>query len=124
MPMETTVMNVFPEVERDIIDLLDEVSPDPREIDRKIADLARRLGPRVYSELLYILCHLSFPPRVARSHWSSMLEHQEALSHRLGATVDFRVALLDYFISVNQHFDNPKIIEIRIFQKTQDSAIK
>jgi diguanylate cyclase (GGDEF)-like protein len=36
--------------------------------------------------------------------------------------IDFRVALLDYFVDINRKIKNPKIIEIRIFQKTQQET--
>ncbi len=122
--MPATSTNVHSEVEREILDLLAKLSPDPRHIDRKISELGKRLGSEVYAELLHLLCHLRFTPRAAEAHWKAILEHRTKLGDKLGTAVDFRVALLDYFISVNQHFQNPKIIEIKIFQKTSDSAIR
>ncbi len=122
--MEATDVNIYPELKRELIGLLAQVSLDPDAIDTKISKLQERLGDQVYAEILYLLCHLRFPPEAAKEHWISIFEHREKLSEKLASLVDFRVALLDYFISVNQHFENPKIIEIQIFQKTQDFAIK
>ena len=106
--------NIYPEVERELLGTVSSVSPDPAAIDAKVSELEGRLGKAVWSQLLYLLCHLDFPPNEARAHWTSIFEHRRKLSEKLGQSVDFRVALLDYFISVNQHIRNPKIIEIKM----------
>ncbi len=122
MPAKTK--SIHSEVERQILKLLAKTTPDPRRIDSRIFALSKKLGREVYSDLLHLLCHLRFTPRRAEAHWDAILEHRQKLSEKFGSVVDFRVALLDYFISVNQHFRNPKIIEIKIFQKTSDSALR
>jgi diguanylate cyclase (GGDEF)-like protein len=122
--MARDAVNVYPRVEREIIGCLAKISPDPQLIDEKVSRLEEDLGIKVYSELLHLLCHLDFPPAQAKLHWHRVLRHRDTLSEKLGQLVDFRVALLDYFITVNQHFQNPKIIEIKIFKKTQDSAMR
>ncbi len=117
-------INLFSEVERELSNIVGKVSLDPQLIDRKVLELESRLSIDVYSQLLYLLCHLDFSAEEAKFHWNHILEHRNKLSNKVGQPIDFRVALLDYFISVNQHFENPKIIEIKIFQKTQDCAIR
>lgn len=114
----------YPEVRRALTELLDGVSPDAARIARKVEELAAEHGDQIYTELLYWLCHLTFAGDEARSHWEGILRHRESLAGKLATDVDLRVALLDYFVSVNRHFQNPKIIEIQIFQKTLDSAMR
>jgi len=45
------------------------------------------------------------------------------MSRDVNRDVDFRVALLDYFIDINKRIKNPKIIEIKVFQKTQQDTL-
>jgi diguanylate cyclase (GGDEF)-like protein len=44
------------------------------------------------------------------------------MEHRLGATLDLRVALFSYFVDVKRHLDNPKIIEQSDFERARESA--
>ena len=122
--MSETDCSTYQQVEQELVALLETTWSDSGKLTEKIEELEARLGDTVYSEALYLLSHLHFDPEEARAHWERILEHRQSLSGKLGCDVDFRVALLDYFISVSQHFTNPKIIEIKIFQKTQDSAIR
>ena len=122
--MQQATCNLYPTIKEALVGLLDDVLPDPARIASQVADLAQEFGDEVYVELLYLLCHLSFAPDEARSHWQKILEHQQQLTVQRTQDVDLRVALLDYFVSVNKQFHNPKIIEIQIFQKTLDSAMR
>lgn len=116
--------SIHAEVERILLDATSNMSLDPQVIDARVSALEGDLGPGVYSQLLYLLCHLDFPPQKAKPHWRAVLQHQRRFQKKLGQDVDFRVALLDYFISVNQQLENPESIEIQIFKKTQDSAFR
>jgi diguanylate cyclase (GGDEF)-like protein len=116
--------SVHAEVERILLDATSDESLDPQVIDQRVSALEKDLGPGVYSQLLYLLCHLNFPPQKAKPHWRAILQHQRGFQKKIGQDVDFRVALLDYFISVNHQLKNPKIIEIQIFKKTQNSAFR
>lgn len=122
--MATHVVNVYPEVERELLGVISRVSPDLHLINDRIMALEMRYGIGVYQQLLYLLCHLDLSGEDAKTHWVSALKHKKRFEEKLGQAVDFRVALLDYFISVNQRFESPKIIEIKIFQKTQDCAFR
>ncbi len=122
--MSTGDMNCYPEIERELLDTIAQVRLEPHLIDTKVSELEARLGSGVYAQLLYLLCHLDFPPDEARSHWRRVLEHHVRLGKKIGQPIDFRVAILDYFTSVNQHIENPKIIEIQIYMKTRDYAIR
>jgi diguanylate cyclase (GGDEF)-like protein len=122
--MATHVINVYPEVERELLGAISRVSPDLQLINDRIQGLELRYGIDVYKQLLYLLCHLDLSGEDAKGHWVAVLKHKKRFEERLGQDIDFRVALLDYFISVNKRFESPKIIEIKIFQKTQDCAFR
>ena len=83
----------------------------------------REEGQPVYSQVLSILTHLSFGESEARKHWQKILSHRTWLKTELGRDVGLRVALLDYFVNVNQALKNPKVIELAIYERTERSAV-
>jgi len=89
---------------------------------RDVAVLADRYGDEVYSVLLHTAVHLEFSPRAALKHFGEVVDYWERLCLDTGRDVDFRVALLDYFLTINKRIKNPKIIEIKIFEKTRQET--
>jgi diguanylate cyclase (GGDEF)-like protein len=90
----------------------------------RIRALEQRHGKAVYSEVLHLLAHLRFDAAEAEDHWERIFQHRLAMRERLAAPVDLRVALLDYFVQVNRKLTNPKIIELKLFEKTEDSVLR
>jgi len=86
--------------------------------------LTVRHGDAVYSELIYLLCHLRFDNFQARSHWEQLLAHRASMQERLGTKLDLRVALVSYFVEVCHKLENPKIIEMQLFERTRASAYR
>lgn len=84
--------------------------------------LEARFGNEFYYYLLFTTAHLEFEKRTAKKHCREILKHWGKMSRYLNREIDFRVALLDYFIDINKRIKNPKIIEIKIFQKTQQET--
>lgn len=107
-------------LEKKIADLLVRGVSSQAEFRARVEDLARRSGPAVYPTLLYALSHLEFQPTRAERHWHAIWKYRDDMCRRLGGEVDFRVAMLSYFLDISRKMKNPKIIEIRVFQKTQD----
>jgi diguanylate cyclase (GGDEF)-like protein len=107
--------------------LLELLEADPPHEERLLAEFenqaADRQGQPLYSTILYILTHLTFAEAEAERHWRRIRAHRERIKSRLGRDVGLRVALLDYFLNVNQELKNPKVIEISIFEQTERSAI-
>jgi len=77
----------------------------------------------MHAELLRLLTHLTFPYETARHIWSGFHVHRATLERRLGRDVGGRVALFDYLINVDRRLNNPKIIEMPDFERTERSAI-
>ena len=77
----------------------------------------------VYAEVLKLLTHLDFDNQEAEQYWQAIIKHQNDMSSKLTREVGLRVALLDYFTYINKQIDNPKIIEIAIFEQTVASAM-
>ena len=104
--------------------LLELLEADPPHEEKLLArfDRLKGEGP-VYSSILYILTHLRFSEAAARKHWKRIRSHRDALQMGLGRDVGLRVALLDYFVNLNQELKNPKVIEIAIYERTERSAV-
>ncbi len=106
--------------------LLDLLESDPPNEDRLLAEFEGQGSDAdrpLYSTILYILTHLTFPEAEAERHWRKIRTHRDQIKARLGRDLGLRVALLDYFLNVNQELKNPKVIEISIFEQTERSAI-
>lgn len=95
---------------------------DREKFRRKLEEAVGRLGDDVYSALIYRAVHLEFTGRAAKKHFNEAFSHWEELCARTGRDVDFRVALLDYYLAINKRIKNPKIIEIKVFEKTQQQS--
>jgi diguanylate cyclase (GGDEF)-like protein len=104
--------------------LLQLLESNPPHEEKLLAEFEQRSedGP-LYSSILYILTHLSFPEGEARRHWKQIRAHRDRLKEKLGRDVGTRVSLLDYFVNLNRELKNPKIIEISIYERTERSAI-
>jgi diguanylate cyclase (GGDEF)-like protein len=105
--------------------LLKLLESDPPNEERLLAEFAghREAGHPVYACLLSILTHLSFTEDEAYRHWRRIQAHRDRLKASLRRDVGLRVALLDYFVNVNQELHNPKVIEIAIYERTERSAV-
>lgn len=95
---------------------------DPKKFVHDLGALAERYGAGVYGALLFAAVHLEFGQRAALKHFSDAVRHWESLLASTGREVDFRVALLDYFLTINRRIKNPKIIEVKIFEKTRQET--
>jgi len=105
--------------------LLQLLESNPPHEEKLLAEFEQRGsedGP-LYSSILYILTHLSFPETEARRHWRQIRAHRDRLREKLGRDVGTRVAILDYFVNLNRELKNPKVIEISIYERTERSAI-
>ena len=97
----------------------------PKDEDKLLAQFeGRRVeGEPLYSSLLFILAHLSFPESEAERHFRRVLSHRETLRGQLGRDPGLRVALLDYFQNVSRELENPLVIELKLYERTERSAV-
>ena len=94
--------------------------------DRFLKEVRRLEGQGIeglYPELLLLLSNLEFSEAEAKEHWKNIRKHHKDLSKRLARKIDFRVALLDYFIDIENRYVSPKILEIQLFIETENSAL-
>lgn len=106
----------------EVNELLSQGAVAPREFVHAVEAAANRRGDEIYSVLLHTAVHLEFGKRAARRHFEAVVDHWRALCTDTAREVDFRVALLDYFLTINRRIKNPKIIEIKIYEKTRQET--
>ncbi len=111
------------EVQERLIDILKRDGVDEKKVMRSVMTLEKTFKDVIYSNLLSILCNLQFSESAARAHWRKILAHKDDLSACEGRPVDFRVALLDYFLAKSKKMKNPVVVEIKIYQQTKTSSI-
>ncbi len=109
-------------INRQVSRLLRQGSIDRDEFEAKVAEIAAQYGDEVHCALLHTAAHLEFGKRAAKNHFQKILQHWSSLCSDTRRDVDFRVALLDYFLTINRCIRNPKIIEVRIFEKTRQET--
>lgn len=97
---------------------------DNDRLDAQLSELEANYGPALYSELIYLLSHLRFSGEVARGYWQEICQLRAQMRERLGSFVDVRIALAAYFVQVNRKLQNPKIIELQLFEQTRSYAYR
>jgi diguanylate cyclase (GGDEF)-like protein len=123
-PVEPPAPEPNPAILEDLHSMLARGDAAPGALEEEIRDLGRTHGEAVYTELIYLLSHLRFPPSEARPHWERIVRHRESMQRRLSGPVDVRVALISYFLEVNQQLHNPKIIEMQLFERERATAYR
>jgi diguanylate cyclase (GGDEF)-like protein len=108
---------------KEMIAILGKDYGESSEIMAQVEDLLKEKAHSLYSDLIYTLTHLHFSEAQARQHWEKILKHKQQMIQKLGRNVGVRVALMDYFTNLHQKIENPKIIELDVFEKTLLSAI-
>ncbi len=97
----------------------------PREtLDAELISLEGTFGDSLYSEAIFILSHLRLPAAEAKRCWGEILDLREEMGKKLRSFVDLRVALATYFVHVNRLLHNPKIIELRLFERQRAFAYR
>ncbi len=110
-------------LEKEIIKILDEDIGNEEYIINQFNLLHKKSGDDFFVDLFKVLINIEFPPDEAGEYWKKIMYHKKFLSNRIGKEMNFRVAMLDYFINVNKKIKNPKIIEIKLFEKTIKFAL-
>jgi diguanylate cyclase (GGDEF)-like protein len=119
-----TAIPLDPSLLERLYDLLNSVDLGSQALDSALGRLQHRHGDAVYTELIYLLSHLRFDADEAKAHWERIQAHQQHMGARQGTPVDPRVALVSYFVEVNRKLRNPKIIEMKLFERTRESAYR
>ena len=112
-------------MEKEIINILDEDANNEDFIIQKLQTLSEENSERkIYTELFKVLVSIEMDSEeIAKNLWNQIIEYKNSCSKLLGTPFSFRAAMLNYFITENKKLANPKIIEIKIYEKTLKSAL-
>lgn len=111
-------------IQKEIFEILDEDHDNEQHLLMKLNLLhLRRNDENFYSHLFNVLINLDFSETEAKTHWEEIIALNKRVSQKLERKVSFRVSLLDYFIDLNKHIKNPKIIELKFFESALTNAI-
>jgi diguanylate cyclase (GGDEF)-like protein len=110
--------------EDELLALALESAPDPFTVDARLRALLARFGHDVYARFLHLICHVDVSPEEARRHWEAILYHTQAMAEGLGRPVDYRVGAADYFVRETPCIPYPAVIDIRIYQQTEQGVLK
>jgi len=75
-------------------------------------------GTHVYSQILNTLTSLELNEQDAQKHWEQIVRNWQDLSEQLGRKIALQTAVCDYFTSIHNTLKSPKIIDIRLYEKT------
>jgi len=93
-------------------------------VDQALSSLAgAHPEMEVYRNYFYLLTHLEFEEADAVRHWDEFKAYHARFEADLGYSIDTRITTLSYFINENKQLISPKIIEMKVFQRTQDKVI-
>jgi diguanylate cyclase (GGDEF)-like protein len=80
--------------------------------------IVKKNGQQVYPVIFDVLTDLLIDPPEAEQCWHEIIEHYDRLNDSLGRKVSLRTAICDYFCSIHKSLENPKVVEIHIFERT------
>lgn len=84
----------------------------------------QQYGYNAYSEIIYQLVRLKFPPTVARKHLMDIIDHMHSLSRAIGKEIGIHVASYDYFVNVKRVIKDPVLISEQQLRKKEEYAEK
>jgi len=105
-----------------LLDIFEQFSDDDAGLLEALQGLIVQKGEGVYTLIFQILTNIDLRPSEAERHWQRIISNWHELSKAIGREVNLRTAVCDYFCSINRTLHNPKIIEIRLFEKATKSS--
>lgn len=86
-----------------------------RNLNARERDILQRMyderGEGLYSDILSVLTHRSFPPKQARHLWDEITEHRKTLRSKLNRDVGISVAAHDYLANIASVMQAVSIVE-------------
>lgn len=110
-------------VKERIIKLVSQVEMDSEVFLENLRNLEEQHHVQVYALVLLILAHLNFNEIEAKNHVIKILNHRKEMQKKLKRDIGLKVSALDYFLNIEKKLDNPKVIELSVYEKTEKSAL-
>ncbi len=113
------------QVEREIMSIFQRQATHLDKLIVELADFSLKTPDMdFYRAILYLLTHLEFSEQEALAHWQAICVHYRQLCTTTKRSMDIRVAILDYFLDVTKKINQPKIIEMKVFQTAQSQLVR
>jgi diguanylate cyclase (GGDEF)-like protein len=80
-------------------------------------------GGLSYACLLHNFVHLDFTEDEAIFHWKNILENIHGLERATGRPINVYTSVVDYFTNQNPLLTSPLLVEVRVFQQTEQMAM-
>jgi diguanylate cyclase (GGDEF)-like protein len=103
--------------------LLEESRFDGALLTGTLEELESRYHENVFPDTLYHLTRMHFGKEESRSHFLNIIDRHREMSRVLGRKVGLRTAVCDYFLSQEQVFKDPVVIETRLLLQSEESAL-
>ncbi len=106
----------------ELVAVLQEDAHNEERVLQRLDQIRTRGGIRVYAALLLILTRLPFEEEEARRHWEAIIRHRKDLTGALKREVGLRVAVFDYFVSMNRQLTGPRLIDLSLQERQESSS--
>lgn len=110
-------------VRSSILQCLHNFSSDEENLVKELNRLIEQKGPKVCQSLFQILASLDLKPKKALLCWQEIIAHWEKLNAVLLREVSIRTAICDYFCTIYKSLENPKVVEVQVFEETLKESI-
>jgi diguanylate cyclase (GGDEF)-like protein len=101
-----------------IIECLTDHADNEKQLLAELNLIIQKEGNRAYSTIFQVLTSLVLDPVEAEKCWHDIISHCKNMTRIMNREVSLRTAICDYFCSVHKSLENPKVVEINIFEKT------
>lgn len=75
-----------------------------------------------YRFIIQFLTHLNLSDEDAKLHFNNLIEHRRSLTEKLHRDVGLRVSAMDYFFNIVKVLNNPRIVEIPMFDEIEQKS--
>ena len=87
------------------------------------SQVEKDFGPRIFSEILFLLTNREFSAAEAKQHWFDIVEHQAALRKALNREMGFQVAMVDYFTNIHPLLGNLVFVDINLLLQKERASL-
>ncbi|MBU0964916.1 MAG: diguanylate cyclase [Proteobacteria bacterium] len=105
-----------------ILQSLYDYSNNDEKLITVLDEVAVEFGPQAFPVIFHVLTHLDLSQPEAQEFWQEICLHRLDMSNQLGHNVNLRTAICDYFCSIHKSLQNPKVVEIHVFENTINTA--
>ncbi|MEW6520711.1 MAG: diguanylate cyclase [Thermodesulfobacteriota bacterium] len=105
-----------------ILECLYNYSNNDEKLISVLDELVVEFGQQAFPVIFHVLTHLDLSQQEAEGFWQEICQHRLEMSNQLGHNVNLRTAICDYFCSIHKSLENPKVVEIHIFENTINTA--